>query len=631
MNDLLVDRLERHLTHLAEATELHTTPVATLQQRASARQRRRRALTAGLVIAVIGTAGVVAARHRGTPQPTQTPVVSEVTSTTPPTTESPVPTTTPPSTVSPDAGPTVIEPLQVLDVGAAGFEAATPDDWSQGTFPFLGAAMYADTATLSWIGDRFDHTHTSSVVRSLDGVNWQPIATAPGIEVIGGTDDGDDIALVGYLPKGVPGGGDLVLTRSSDGGVTWTQLPIGETLAAEWASDIFVNVVPSAVAIHDGTVVFTVNASATLDWSTLLPQDALDASFTLLPEGVGVYEPCAEDETCVGQDTPITYPSRAIDHIIPWADLGIAPASATKLLGLASLYVADAGGVRAVDPAQVLNIGAVTSLTSTDDGFLVGAERPPIDNSPSPTTVLRSTDGVIWTAIAEAPIQQGIVTEVDGRVAAVGFATDLSGQITLVVQTGSGSWNRLDIDDLMSAAAGTWQLMFQTYHLDQHGITAGAESVSDPVADAGGASVSRDGVTATWLDGAFQSMRVVDDQTGAVIGVYADNEWTGPVSSESGEIVVRDSQGRVRTRFTIEDGMFAINSVPRPPANRIILHSEDLLHWSVTSIADAVDLPVSKIDSVGSIDGRPVLRMGIDTSLAPEAPPYVVLAGTPKV
>jgi hypothetical protein len=629
MNDTLVDRLERHLAHLADVADLHPTPVATLQQRASARQRRRRALTAGSVVALVAAVGVVVAQQRATPQPTDVPVVSEVTSAPSPSETTTVPTTESPSSIPSDDAPLDDASLQALSSASFTFTPETPDAATLAIASALNGREFADTSTLSWTRSETDRANPSEVERSTDGVSWRPVATSPRLLVLGGIDDGDRIVLLGIRPQGEVDSGELILSRSDDGGGTWVETPIGESFAAEWGEPA-VNLVmgPSAVAFRGDSVVFTVSVFSFIDGAAFLTPEQSDIGYRYAEDGIAVLTPCPASETCPIISGPNRDPGRTVDHVIPWSDIGIDPAATTRLDRQQHLYVVDADTVRLADSRLLLDLGHIGSITATDDGYLAVVQRsygiPAIERA----VVLHSDDGIGWTQVAEPPVQSGAAGVVGGRLAIVGPGLD--GYDAIAVETDGGGWHVVDVDQLMSSPEGTWHIAPYESAVGSTGVTAVAGSFRDPVADAGGAHVSRNGVTMTYLDIGFQYLRVVDDATGEVIASYDDDHWTGPVEVDplTGDVAVLDAEGHERAVFTLQDEIDASNAVPRVEAQFVILHSDDLVHWSATSINDVLDVPPSAVESIGVVDGRPVIRMSIDGTLAPDAPPYMVAVGT---
>ncbi len=208
IDHVVVDAMQRSAAQFAVADR----PVALVRARAEQRQRRQRTTSALAAVALLVGGGLATARLVSHDEPT----------------------------TAPPAGFTWTRiELPLGNEGAAGMLAV------DGTGPFYG---------VKYVEARSERVGAAI---SLDGIAWQPLRSAPPLvgSVPALTAVGDRVALVGRLAAdhdGLPADA-LVLTTSSDRGVTWRTTALETELTDIWSVAVALEPDDTLVALSGNT------------------------------------------------------------------------------------------------------------------------------------------------------------------------------------------------------------------------------------------------------------------------------------------------------------------------------------------------------------------------------------------
>ena len=427
------DRLQHHLRRQADAIGLSPADPAPVMRRGTRRRNRRR----GAVVAMAALAVVAASISivdRGDPR--------------------------------------------TVESGVAAAVVASPFDWTV-VSPQTGLGYLRSSATLD--GQLYslstapgERQVTSSfephLYRSDDGAEWAEVSLPEDMQPSSLTAAAGTLYALGTAPAG-GGGRDLVMSASSDGAGTWTEVVLpGDVAALEARHPGQVTLSRPAIAALDAHhIVASVVVSATPDVPALLPGIGADAGWEITPDGVTVYEPepCSTAHVrCAGSPSTLapaagadpsttTTEAQKVAATYTWDELGLDPELQALIPGRAYVYSTDDGAdfERADLPADAIGWGG--QVLATPDGYrlFLGAAGP----KDSTTSVLRSTDGHAWTAAGQIPgAPQSVGLLGDRPAVAVAGSED----IDVLVGQPDGTWVPLDIRSAVDAATQVYDVAF---------------------------------------------------------------------------------------------------------------------------------------------------------------------------
>lgn len=186
-----------------------------------------------------------------------------------------------------------------------------------GAFEPLDFPEQLDLVSIDWAADAFyglvDAGGRMQVWRSIDGTDWQPTGDLPGgywANAIGAVGD----TLVSVIESYGEGGPTSVVT-STDGGITWLAIPVGDLGMEPTTSFVSWSTGPSGMVIgggpYDGGPIQLASSSDAMTWevTTLddLPQgtsiDGVAVAEDVVFANTLVWDPSAEDVDLIGRIT----------------------------------------------------------------------------------------------------------------------------------------------------------------------------------------------------------------------------------------------------------------------------------------------------------------------------------------
>ena len=432
MND---DRISRYLADQAEGITLPPAdPEGVIRRGARRRTRRRSALVGSLaVVAVLATA--VALRDGSDDQRVEQGFLApEV-----------VPSPFEWSTVSPETGLA----------------------WSSSSVQLDGVVYSLSTAPAAETDPSRGDVGPPSLYRSDDGAEWARVTAPDGVRVSSLAGAGDTLYALGTAPAG-GGTRDLVLSTSTDGASTWSNITLPRDLAeieARHPGQVFVNT-PRVVARDATHLVANVGVSANLDPSQYFPEmnegdRAYSSEWTA--DGLVVRDmgeiPCEavgprgdanepSDKVCMAEARrAIAEDEGEVVFQKTYDELGIDQELRGLIGGRSLTYVSEDGATfERVDVP--LGAGEWTSdLLATADGYRMARG----SREGNTATLLRSADGRTWTVDTTLPGSPGELGLLGDRVA-VSLYDDTGNHVR--VQQPDGQWSDLDLTGAVSAPAG---------------------------------------------------------------------------------------------------------------------------------------------------------------------------------
>jgi hypothetical protein len=358
------------------------------------------------------------------------------------------------------------------DVVPSGFEwsTVTPGTglaWSSSSVQLGGAVYSLSTAPAAETDPERGDVGPPSLYRSDDGAEWARVSTPDGVRVSSLATAGDTLYALGTAPAG-GGTRDLVLSTSTDGASTWSNLTLPRDVAeleARHPGKVFVST-PRIVARDATHLVANIGVSANLDPSQYYPEmteadRAYNSEWTA--EGLVVRDmgeiPC-EAVTPRGDAPPtdmecMAQARRAISdkdqgEVVfqeTYDELGIDQELRGLIGGQSITYVSDDGATfERVDVP--LGAGEWTSdVLATADGYWMA--RGSTDDGGA--TILRSADGRTWAVDTTLPGSPGELGLLGDRVAVSLY--DDSGNHVRVQQPG-GPWADLNLTSAVAPAEG---------------------------------------------------------------------------------------------------------------------------------------------------------------------------------
>jgi hypothetical protein len=208
-----------------------------------------------------------------------------------------------------------------------------------------------------------------------------------------------------------------------------------------------------------------------------------------------------------------------------------------------------------------------------------------------PSSLWQSTDGVTWTKVGVTPVRGaylqwkafGMVGDL--YVVAEAIIDDPQTNSVWLSQNGT-DWVRSDLGGLAGDGFG----LAKPTSIDDNGITL----VGGTTDEAG--SITKDGLVFVVNNEGLYNVTVYDAASGEMIAEITggdDPSATNPFvrgNEAAGGFDVLDSEGTVRTTFTVEDFHAAA-----PVVQLAIIHSDDGFGWSSTSINDLIGVKPGEV------------------------------------
>ncbi len=426
-----------------------------------------------------------------------------------------------------------------------------------------------DGPLFAWTADEQSASNFVSSLRwSADGSSWQPVPASPDLAILAASASSTRIVVLGYVPSEDAGSAsDVVVKISDDGGTVWRTVPFPVDIPARPQAGALIGPAPAGVAVVGETVV---------------------VSFGVQASPLELADPTGQATT----DLPSAVPSQV------YVSTGDEP------------FEAVSGG-----PVSTSQFSQSIIVSESDGEFL--ALSPGAAESDGPgSTFWQSVDGRSWTTLGTAPVQDPSAATI-GRAGSVYVVAATEG---VWLSLDGAEWQQKDFADTLpvpyAAAAGV------------NGITV----VGVIPGPARFVDVAKDGVIARTND-SFTDVTFYDEATGAELWHLTEN---APFENDvvralgDGKIDVLDDTGAVRATFTVDDLSQALIAAPRKAQQQVILHSDDGVAWSSTSINELTAGEPIDVRWVSDVDGAATIGIGVETSDDPARPsPHLyLLTGT---
>ncbi len=592
---VLRQRLHRHLESLAHDATLRPSPLSGIRDRAARRRRRLRIAGAGAASALSITAILVAFAASSPPpaiSPADFPGLENTTFETSTTALAVTETDAVESGDENDDSPaTQVAPIiGVLGAPAETWQAETPDEASatviDQVFPANG--MYSGHVVWTTI-EQSPRGFRSVVSTSSDGAQWAPVATSPGIAVIGGTERDGAIFLIGYAPESDPDAGAVLSTTSVDGGRTWQRIPLGYDLSAAWDSGVMtVGLMASQVDVRDGVIVASIEPRAMLDIDAIAGDGATMNGYVIDDQGIALLAPCEPPSGgCFAGPAPDAG-GRDVARRLTWDEAGLDQRERSYLTDEPFLVrIEDGDAERVFDLPSTYPGG--TRLGLGERGFLALVQTIP-DELPGtvvPASLFSSVDGRNWGPVGRPDVQAGAVGFVNDMTVVAGPSLD-TGSIIVSASADGIVWQRIE---LPSPGVGTWDPMPYGAAIADGRIALLLTRRLEPQM----VRQIENGVVLESEDGMGDAV-VYDETTGEVLGGWTSTgEYSGRVrKGDDASMVVLDESGAVIAEFTLDQAMQAMQEQMKPTEMELsVVMSDDITTWSWTSLNDLVDEPLS--------------------------------------
>lgn len=660
----LADQLQRQ----ARSLDIGDTAIATVVRRGRQRRDRRRVVVG--VAAVVTLSGTAIATIQLLSKPVSHRVVASNDSV-PSDTTIATPAATVPGSVPGSATGQVMATVNRVDSTLVWNVVEPQSSEALGMLTMVGD-LPASPPYIAWStapGKSNDYVPTE--YRSDDGIHWTVMDVSisqqndmmmfNGIEAHGGR-----LFAYGTTAANAPGQktdpGQLIL-RASDDGTTWTEskLPLDLRALKAKLGGHALNAYGSMASGPHGLLA-TVNITATLG---LESRPDFSAGYKVTADGVvGLGSPCSPTTDVVGSATVVadTAPASTIAYgpdgrpqrqcgppdttpptesaLVTWAELGIDPAAAS-FLNTTKAFLSTDGGTTFVATELPTSLagqpGYLQQLTATASGFSA------VVANETGTSLYRSIDGLGWSEV-RLPAGYYLVSfdELpDGSLVALATSqARLGAMASLVSSDGGATWTTYTMDGLLTAADGTtasitlqWPGGSATMNTTK-GISALGTITTDGAAEAGGLSMSKDGVTMTLTHSREHYETVFTDTgTGEELGRQTDGIVQGLVrqDQQNGDISVLDGNDAVRVTFTSTDANDLSIQAYRVSNKLVVLNTADGVNWSRDDVSTIVGHDVSMINRAQATDTG-LLVTAVDNTRRDAAgiPKTFVLIGTPK-
>jgi len=462
--------------------------------------------------------------------------------------------------------------------------------------------------------------------RSDDGIHWTPAAASnfiePQVTRRGLAAQGDTLfafgtaAATAAIPKG--GAGDAVVDISTDGGASWAHQVLPIDLRGLAAADGVAGVgLSGGMAAANGVV--AVVAQPSVWWDAQGSGDLI-----VTPEGVykvayptSCAAQSAESSGCVLVATtvgPVAIPADTtpadtapgsttgaatatddtlpmMSDLIPLSEYGIDPASVVAARTPRAFFSTDGNTFTEATfpalPSDVLTNGDMSVLTAGGQFYAtlsVNWFDPSRGYAPEGggQLVYRSSDGATWEQVGDRTSFKGrtlLGVLPDGTMVASSY--NPGGFSDIATSVDGVTWLVHDLTPLVEPTDGEIVVMDPgAVTVDGGGITAIGYVRNDPIAEAGGQSMERDGVRLEVQSSILNILRAYDSETGEEI-----SQQNLRYTDASGLEVLADD-GSARATFTSSEWQGLMNYSENPRLTRVLLHSDDGFQWSRENLAD---------------------------------------------
>ncbi len=494
--------------------------------------------------------------------------------------------------------------------------------------------------------------------RSDDGLRWEQVAAPPPVTGRNVTAANGRFLTYGTSPATSAGRkSDLAIGMSDDGGRTWTtdRLPLDTSdLLAEAGVDS-VGVWTTSIAATSDVVLVSAQITANIDLQSKLPAGTFDRPWTSSEAGIEVPEgdTCAEiSPTTVsyGTGAPGTVGSDASASTIAtactyrtytWADLGISARAARTWMHPEVRMLASTDGrtFTEIDPSGILDGATDVRLIALDDSFVASATLLESDGA-TVTMLFSSADGRAWTEIGVVPMTWtdsfGAVGE---RLVVTGYDNTASSQV-VAVRDEAGTWSTTLLNGFVLPGDGVKASMgVGSIAVGPNGISMIGALFVDQVAEIGGVTLSKNGITVAMSDDSYNH-QVIDDATGQVLATVT-NDGDPVRSSSNPDLVVgtngedgptfevrREAGGEVVMTYTFEDLATAVATATRDQhvgPTVFLLHSVDGMSWSRESLDEIAGQPVTGTGGIRLTDSGVIVAANLAAERNPNGTPKQIL------
>lgn len=680
--DEKTSRVSKMLHDTTAQLDVPTVGVSAVRRRGSNRQHRRRAVVATTsAVLLLGGGLLTVQRLSNTPGPTTGPAAVPSSDSEPAST----PIDTAAATSTPGSEPGVFgEPVQRVD-SAFVWNAVTPGSAEAVSSLVWGFGPTQEAPYLAWStapGPTADGTYQSMLYRSDDGIRWSPVAdgtfTEPQVSKRGLASQNGTLfafgtaAATAAIPQG--GAGDAVVDVSTDGGASWQPQVLPLDLRGLAAMDGVGGVgMSGGLAAANGVVVAV--AQPSVWW------DAQQLGRELIITADGAYEitypsceggslcnptettvsgfgsvPATVENTAPGDSIPVgdtvpaeTFPAAtervlvedsipAVSNLLPFDQLGIDPASVAVSRTPRAFVSTDGVSFSEVEfpdmPDTAIGNGADLRVFTAGNAFYVtvsttifapAPDRNAGINQIGASLVYRSDDGVTWQQVGDImDFTNGNLLGVMSDGTLVGRTYSSDGSVVVTTSTDGVTWQGHDLRPLIDPSDG--QIVYVdlwTTSVDEQGITAIGAISNDPIAEAGGRSLERDGVRLDVPSVRSGGPLAYDVATGDEI---PQNLWNWTDSGMS----VLDNDGTTRTSFTQDEINQLQNSQVGQQITRVLLHSDDGVNWSRENLADISGAAEAGPGFIQTHDGKVLITLMDPTKRTNTMATTMVLIGTRK-
>jgi len=602
-------------------TEVPTAGLAAVRRRGQVRRNRGRAAAGAACVVAVAAGAITVQRlshvdHQRTIGTATDPTAGTDSSTANTSAVAPVGSTIPGPPLTAPADPTAIpvqriEPQYVWNLVRPGTAEAVSSSWNLAGAPSGGAPylMWSTAPGADPTGANFKIT----MYRSDDGIHWTASGTGGFADVEMshrglGTLDGKLLAFgtaaaTASIPEG--GAGDAVVQVSDDNGASWSPVVLPVDLRSLAATPGVRSVgMNGGLAVHGSTAVVVVEVEPI--WTAQESQN-----LTITPNGVvDTQYPASPANT-----TPIA------SGLLPLSQFDIDPATVAARQTPRAFASTDGAQFTEVSfptlPDDVIPDGVGMQVIGTAAGFYAVLNGLTINGVYS-KYVFHSADGSAWTQMATTQVQISGVLD-DGTLVGQEWSATNGGRV-LLSRDGS-NWQSYDLSPLLDPSDGTVVSMNALLTVGPDGITAVATLTNDPIAEAGGLRLVKDGVRAELLS-TNDAIKFYDDATGAELQIQPEDD--------GGATVLDANDGHAITTFSVMEIKQLGTSSIAGVQSAALLHSSDGIHWSRENLADLTGSTNTSAGFVRLIGDTVVVTVVDNANRVNNVPQTLVLVGTPK-
>jgi hypothetical protein len=597
-----LDRLRRHLADHAHRSSITTGGLAVVVRSAKCRTRRRRiATTIAASIAVIGGTSVVAARVTDH-EPHRLILVDQTVHANP---------TLPPTSILPTvpAPSTAVESTQrwvAHDIATDVVVSKLRPDSVAGNGPLVG-----------WTTDESGSASVESdLYWSADGISWQPTATSPQLNILAATASSGTIAVLGFNDA-TPGTAAVMVKLSADDGQTWRTIGVPAEFPQLRGESSVAHVFPKniSIAFSDRTIVASFGVSVDLD-DRLFSAEQLRQARRYTTSGVELLVPC---------DAPCDPSTTEVASLITWTELGVSATVVEAVLSQPRLYVsADEQPFEALAAGPMADGSSIAAISMTWSGDAYLATTEPA-SAPMHSDLWRSNDGTSWARIGWIPAQATAFAMVAGHYA---IFEPIAG---VWLSDDGTAWRQSDLAGTLDPSGEPGSVNFAS--IDGAGITLVGTPHRPPVPDT---EIIRNGIIATFHLGGDGDISFVDQSTGADLGRVTSTPFDNGIvrALGDGHVDVLDDTGNVRATFSPDDMTLAVNNAAaaQPATEEVIVHSDDGIGWSTTSVNELTGGRPNEIAWIRTIGTATAIGIFLDNEpgLGEDGRVLKALIGTPN-